>query len=394
MHIIVFTPEPSSKMGGQPLSTFEVCQYLVSQGNVITLLFIKAGDLLDKYQQFCVQTIKVDSFDIDPRKFSRSLILLIRQLLVVLSRIRGSHSSERTIIYTDTHKCCLLAYLMSVLIQCPTTFHIRQPVLKPMPLKYKLGVRSINQFITVSEYLKNSWIQEGNIRNIKNSNTFVIYNGVDLERFFPVQDEDIRHIQKQNQFNMLSNSRVVSYIGRLDEQKGLLTLLKAFSVVVKQAQHPVRLLLAGESVLSKSSATKNNYKKRLQKMVDDLGLRESVRFLGHVADPTSLYQISDLTILPSLYPEPFGRSVIESMACGVPVVASRLGGIPEILTGEFSQGLFESGSSNDLAGKILTWINWRSQDSNLGLRCRQHVATHFPISRTLKGIEEKLFELT
>lgn len=193
---------------------------------------------------------------------------------------------------------------------------------------------------------------------------------------------------------MLPNTRVISYIGRLDEQKGLLNLLRAFYIVIQQAQQPVQLLLAGKSVLPQSGSKKTNYKKQLQAMMVDLNLHESVQFLGHLTDPISLYQISDLTVLPSLYPEPFGRSIIESMACGVPVVASNLGGIPEILTGEFSKGLFASGSPDDLADKILAWLNWRSQDLDLGLRCRQHVATHFPLSKTLNSIEEKLFELT
>ena len=62
-----------------------------------------------------------------------------------------------------------------------------------------------------------------------------------------------------------------------------------------------------------------------------------------------LLRASDVTVLPSIWSEPFGRIAIESMACETPVVASRVGGIPEILTGEFAEGLFEPGSSTDLA---------------------------------------------
>ncbi|MDA0266018.1 MAG: hypothetical protein O3A14_03445 [Cyanobacteria bacterium] len=175
MHIIVFTPEPSSKMGGQPLSTFEVCQYLAGKGHLITLLFIKEGDLLNEYKKFCVQTILIKYFDIDHKNLAKTVLLLFQQLVSACRKMSGGYGSESKILYTDTHKCCLFIYLISIFFQCPTVFHVRQPVLKPMPLKYRFGVRGMNQLIAVSRALKNSWIQDGGIKSIRGANTHVIY---------------------------------------------------------------------------------------------------------------------------------------------------------------------------------------------------------------------------
>ena len=191
----------------------------------------------------------------------------------------------------------------------------------------------------------------------------------------------------------MPGTAVITYIGRLDEQKGLVILLKAFSALLQKTQQPVQLLIAGHSVLSQSGSKHGTYQKYLKELASDLNLSNNVRFLGHLDHPVFLYQISDLTVLPSLYPEPFGRTIIESMACGVPAIASNLGGIPEILTDEFDKGLFEPGSFNSLAQKLLAWINWRSQDPGFGMRCRHHVATHFPVSMTLSSVEKSMLSL-
>jgi len=82
---------------------------------------------------------------------------------------------------------------------------------------------------------------------------------------------------------------------------------------------------------------KGEYQNSLEQLSKNLGIQECVKFLGHVTNTTSVYQISEVSVLP-VWSEPFGRTIIESMACGTPV-ASKTGGIPEILTGEFQNGL-------------------------------------------------------
>ena len=106
-----------------------------------------------------------------------------------------------------------------------------------------------------------------------------------------------------------------------------------------------------------------------------------------------MYQVSDVTVLPSLWSEPFGRTNIESMACGTPVVASRIGGITEILTGEFQAGLFEPGNEQDLADTLSRIISWREKDPDLGKRCRDHVLSNYTLDKMVDGIEKVLLKV-
>ncbi len=165
------------------------------------------------------------------------------------------------------------------------------------------------------------------------------------------------------------------------------TLIKAFALLAKTG-NSARLLIAGKPVTQGEE-----YKKSLEQLVTDLGIEKDVDFLGYVADTTFVYQTSDATVLPSLWSEPFGRTVIESMACGTPVVASRTGGIPEILTGEFQSSLFETGNEQYLADTLNRIINWRDKDPQLGERCREHVLSKFTLDKMVDGIEKVLLKV-
>jgi len=83
--------------------------------------------------------------------------------------------------------------------------------------------------------------------------------------------------------------------------------------------------------------------------------------------------MADVAVAPSVWREPFSRSVIEPLACGIPVVATRIGGNPEILNGWLDGLLVEPGDHHELADRLLGLADWRSDDPTLGDRCRQAI---------------------
>jgi len=227
--------------------------------------------------------------------------------------------------------------------------------------------------------MKLDWINTGYKEGLEEI-IDVVYNGIDLEVYKPAND--LSRIRKE--WNIPTNISVISYVGRIDKQKGLETLIKAFALLLKTGVH-TKLLIAGQPV-----AQGEEYKKYLEQLATDLGIENHVDFLGHITNTTSLYQVSDVTVLPSLWSEPFGRVIVESMACGTPVVASRIGGIPESLTGEFQNGLFEPGNERDLSDTLNQIVYWRSKEPKLGERCREHVVSKFSLDKMVDGVEKVL----
>jgi glycosyltransferase involved in cell wall biosynthesis len=369
MHIIALEDEPSSLRGGQELNLLEICRGLSQRGHSISLIYLKEGNLLRQYQEFCNHVVKVDSFIID-----KSQIAHIFNFLYGIWKISASRNS---VVYSNHYQDIVFGYTLALFKNIPLVCYLQLPPPSKFGRLHALGLKGVKQFIAVSNQTKLDWVQSGFLNEEKID---VVYNGTNPEVFKPSRDFSIT----RKEWNIPEDIRVISYVGRLDKLKGLETLIKAFALLLKSGTS-IRLLIAGKPVNQGEE-----YKRALEQLVTDLGIEQYVSFLGHVNDTTSLYQVSDITVLPSLWSEPFGRTIIESMACGTPVVASRTGGIPKILTGEFQSGLFEPGNERYLSDTLNQMINWRDKDPHLSGRCRKHVLSKFTLDEMVDGIEKSL----
>ncbi len=389
MHIIVLEPYPSSRRGGQEIALFDICRGLAERGYSITLLYCQADNLLPQYQDFCVHTIQVSNFFIYR---PQDIFGFFTDVQKVISQLP---TTEDSLILSNQFKDTPFARLLAIAKNLPLVCYLHLPPPSKATSEWKwnsvegikfilaisinhfmwnTGLKGVNHFIAVSQQTKLDWVKKG----YPKEKIDVVYNGIDLEVYKTANVEVIR-----NKLAIASDT-VISFVGRIDKEKGLETLIKAFALLLKTGAN-TQLLIAGKSINNAE-----DYQKYLEQLVISLGIEERVNFIGHVADTTSVYQVSDLTVLPSLWSEPFGRTIVESMACGTPVVASRIGGIPEILTAEFQNGLFTAGNEQDLSAKLEQMIHWRKRDPLFGTRCREHILAKFSLSKMIDGIEKVL----
>lgn len=122
-----------------------------------------------------------------------------------------------------------------------------------------------------------------------------------------------------------SQEKVILYVGRFDERKGIETLVRAFALLKEQNLTDIKLIIVGGSSANMPDGMERN---RIENIVDELGLRDSTVFVGRIGHDRLpiYYTAADVCVIPSHY-EPFGLVAIEAMACGVPVVASDVGGL-------------------------------------------------------------------
>ncbi len=148
----------------------------------------------------------------------------------------------------------------------------------------------------------------------------VIPCGTDINNFRLTSKANARTTLKLG-----SQENVVLYVGRFDERKGIETLVRAIALLKEQDLKNLKLVIVGGSSASMPDGEERN---RIEKIVDELGLRECTLFAGRIGhDILPLYYTAaDVCVIPSHY-EPFGLVAIEAMACGVPVVASNVGGL-------------------------------------------------------------------
>lgn len=381
MHIVVLESEPSTKRGGQELSLFDVCRGLSQRGHKVSLIYATDGNLLKQYREFCTCVLQVKGYSISRDKPLTSTFDLLTDSWQAWRKLP---KVANTIIYINQYQDSLFGSVLALVRKVPLVCHLRQPRPPVIGWQRSITMKNIQQFIAVSNQTKLDWLKSGVQKNAID----VVYNGIDLETFKPT--ENLANLRQA--WNIASDSRVISYIGRLDKVKGLETLIKAFELL-SNSNPSLKLLLAGKPVCHTSPEAGQKYEVSLKQLVMDLNLQKYVHFLGHVAEPVPLYQLSDVTVLPSLNPEPFGRTIIESMACGTPVVASRIGGMPEILTGEFKDGLSQPGDTSNLAATLQGKLNWRRQDPSLSQRCREHIYHTFSLNKMVTGVEQSLLKV-
>jgi len=158
-----------------------------------------------------------------------------------------------------------------------------------------------------------------------------------------IRDEFLKITNPQKDYN---NYKVV-FIGKIHPVKGLDVLLEAFQSVVEKIPQAI-LNIAG------SGSHKEFYKNKVRK----LNLSGNVNFLGFLktSEIIELFHNSDLCVVPSIWAEQFGMVGPEALSCGVPVIGSNIGGIPEWLLPEFGW-LVEPRNHNELSDKIIFALN-------------------------------------
>ena len=121
------------------------------------------------------------------------------------------------------------------------------------------------------------------------------------------------------------------FAGRISEEKGVDVLVEAFGQLARSAPD-CRLVLVGSPSAAAEPTAAHAYEARLQAAAEGL----PVTWLPRRNDVVPLLQAADVAVVPSRWAEPLSRSIMEPLACGTPVVATRVGGSPEVLTGWFS----------------------------------------------------------
>jgi len=214
-------------------------------------------------------------------------------------------------------------------------------------LRWLCWFRKFDAIIAVSEAVRGSLIKNYFLSPRK---VFTVYNGVEIERFV-------------NRKSLIVNrEKVVLYLGRLDKDKGLTTLLEA----VSNFQFSIfnfKLLVVGDGP----------EKTRLEKQTKELDLSDVVEFVGQVPyeETPKYYQAADVFVLPSEALEGLPMTVIEAMAAGLPVVASKVGGVPEAVIDRETGLLVESGNVQKLSSALTKLLTDDGLREKMGQRARE-----------------------
>jgi glycosyltransferase involved in cell wall biosynthesis len=214
-----------------------------------------------------------------------------------------------------------------------------------------MAARWCDQMIAISQPMV-EWAQR---EKIAPPDKFVkIYSGIEVERF----RNETPSPELKSRFGIQPEETVIGVVSKLWEGKGHEILIDAVARVLDSGCR-VKLLIVGEGHLEE----------KLKEKVKHLGIENNVVFTGFWSDVPEITAILDISVLPSFY-EGMGRVVLEAMAAGKPMVACRVGGVPEFVEDGVTGYLISPGDVDALVDRLQTLIG----DSDLRQKMGQQGA--------------------
>lgn len=255
--------------------------------------------------------------------------------------------------------------------------------LSPWKRKLQKAVCKLADGILVNADSIRDWlVEEGyDPRNIK-----VIKNGIDLS-VYDGREKCASGAGLREQWRLPRKAPLVVMLARLDRQKGVEDLIRAAATVVRR--HPdVHFLMVGQPTYScvRVDASGRSEMRDWLDLIEQLGLKERIRFCGHCDDVPALLSEAALSVLPS-HNEGLSNTLLESMAAGKAIVTTRVGGNPELIEHETNGLLVPPSRPDALAQAICRLLGQPELANRLAAEARRKAEACFSNQRMVQETE-------
>ena len=338
------------------------------------------GPLMNKVRELGVNTIAIDSLEarftlrLDRlADYAASFVRLIRAARVAVIK------EAPDIIHANSIRAGLVMSAATIRLGVPVVWHVHdllpRHVLSTAIRLFAVTSRR-NRIVAVSRAVANRF--QGRLIHSFRGRVETIYNAVDIERFYP----DPKSRKEIRRALGIEAAKVVGIVGQLTPRKGQLELIEAFAETSREFPDTV-LLIVGEPLFNRDA----EYAKSLANAARSAGVADRILFLGQREDMPAIMRALDLLVVNSRT-EPFGLTVIEAMASGVPVLATAVDGIKEIVRHGENGWLVKSLDRGALVKAMLTLLRDQDLRRQLGREGRREAIARFSTKRFLSEVEQ------
>ena len=353
----------SKKVGGSEIVAANVCSALDrSQFDPLVLFMLKSQGEMSQILHELYVPCKCLNLPWRPLPFESLYIAhLLNRLRVDILHI------HHIPLYLRVIKAVKMSRVRGVVF----TEHAKYSIEKSKKLQNacRLAAQQANAFTTVSADLKEYFVRE---LNLSDDLVQVILNGVDVRRFKPDKKSSVLRSMLPENFT----GKILIHVGRLVEAKDHETLLTAMNQVVRIG-HEVFLFLIGEGEL----------KPVIEQRISELRLTDHVKMLGMRSDVDQLLLGADIFVMSSKR-EGLPMVLMEAMSCALPVIATDVGGISEIVNDQESGLLVAPENPYLLARAIEGICNRADGGSALGKKARQIIIENYSLEATAESYAE------
>lgn len=325
--VILVSAFPPRHIGGTEIATCNIAKYLARLGHDIHVITLEEEDSTGIKQ--------AHNFHIHRILLSR--IKFLGSIASWFEIIRKIQMLNPDIISVQSIPMAIPAYFLNFLTGKDYIVWCRgSDIYQPWPLKEFISRRVLKNAIAsiaLTADMKNlmsRYIDENSIN--------VIPNGVDFDEFSKLSNDKNKKIDKDH--------KVILYVGSLRLSKGVNYLIESLKLIMNEVPM-VELVIIGDG----------DQRKRLENLTGSLELTKYIKFMGILShkDVIDCMLDSDIFILPSLS-EGFPNVIIEAMATGLPIIATNIGGIPEVVKHMKNGLLVEPKSSVEIAAKAISLL--------------------------------------
>lgn len=348
--------------GGVAVNLLQVGRELTARGHHLDLVYGEDGDLGDAFRSICDSAVPIPS----PRYYGGRLDDTRR----IIAGARIASRTRPDIVYVHNFSELLWALTVRIRTGARIVDHLHDVTSSGRGYMQLIGGR-VSRFVAVSEWMRGEWVRNG----LDAGRIEVVPNGIRSADYPRSSAEETMRCREA--FGLPRDAFVVLYAGRIEPLKGTDILLDAWQQLALPPETARLLILGGRPDL-----VIDEYEQQLRDRAVPGCDWQLMR-----PDVVSAMHAADVLVLPSVGDESFGRVIIEAMSTGIPAVASAVGGIPEVLSGEFERMLFPRGDAAALAARLAALADWRRSDPALSDRCAAHVARRYELAPTVTRLE-------
>ncbi len=362
--ITVVQIDRQTHLTGQTMRTLKEAQELHKRGYRVIVVCQPHSFIELSARERCLEVVPLSMKHFVPALIKLSLFLRREQVNLI-----NAHG------YVD-HLLSVLAGKIAGVQAHVRTKHNHVPLKGGALSRYLYGTLT-NRIIAISEHIRDVMIQSG----LPPRHVTTIHTAVNLSQFAP---------QEKNQellkaLGLSADCAIIGIVARLTERKGFKTLFEAVKILTDEKRRLMCLVVGGGASQKKIDVLRSH--------AESLGVTRYIVATGKRNDIPDILSLLDVFILPSLA-EGLGRSLIEAMASGKPIVATRVGGIPEAVENGKNGILVPPGDSQALARAIAQLLDNPRKAQEMGRASRARAELLFDETKMIDGISSLYEELT
>jgi glycosyltransferase involved in cell wall biosynthesis len=241
---------------------------------------------------------------------------------------------------------------------------------------YRIAERHLHRTVDIAIGNSRAVLEDLQAEGIPKSKLRLVYNGIDAPAF---ARELIDKGQARARLGLDRSSLVISIVANLHPYKGHADLLRGLSLIADRLPADWTLLAAGRDI--------DGSKAMLHGLAAELGLARQVRFLGERTDVPAILSAADIHV-SAAHTESLPNNILEAMCAQLPIVATKVGGVPEQLADGTSGFLVPARAPHPLAAAVERLVDDSELRARLGRAARERVGTAFRIENTVAALED------